>query len=113
MRDIDQAMKMGAGMPMGPFELADLVGIDVLYHVEESIKQMEGSFLSPRPTQIVKKMFYSGRYGKKEWKRLLQLFVDLSVFFVNDGISESEMQILLLHRFRKRYRLNSGDTNQY
>ena len=68
MRDIDQAMKMGASMPMGPFELADLVGIDVLYHVEESIKQMEGSFLLPRPTQIVKKMFYSGRYGKKTGK---------------------------------------------
>ena len=68
MRDIDQSMKMGAGMPMGPFELADLVGIDVLYHVEESIKQMEGSFLSPRPTQIVKKMFYSGRLGKKTGK---------------------------------------------
>jgi len=65
MRDIDLAMKSGAGMPMGPFELADLVGIDVLYHVEESIKQMEGSFVSPRPTQIVKKMFYSGRFGKK------------------------------------------------
>ena len=65
MRDIDLAMKSGAGMPMGPFELADLVGIDVLYHVEESIKRMEGSFLSPRPTQIVKKMYYSGRFGKK------------------------------------------------
>jgi len=65
MRDIDQAMKTGAGMPMGPFELADLVGIDVLYHVEESIKRMEGSFLTPRPTQIVKKMYYSGRYGRK------------------------------------------------
>jgi 3-hydroxybutyryl-CoA dehydrogenase len=68
MRDIDQAMKTGAGMPMGPFELADLVGIDVLYHVEESIKRMEGSFLSPRPTQIVKKMYYSGRLGKKTGK---------------------------------------------
>jgi len=65
LRDIDQAMKTGAGMPMGPFELADLVGIDVLYHVEESIKQMEGSFLAPRPTQIVKKMYYSGRLGRK------------------------------------------------
>jgi len=65
MRDIDQAMKTGAGMPMGPFELADLVGIDVLYHVEESIKRMEGSFLMPRPTQIVKKMYYSGRLGRK------------------------------------------------
>ena len=68
MRDIDQAMKTGAGMPMGPFELADLVGIDVMYHVEESIKRMEGSYLVPRPTQIVKKMYYSGRWGKKTGK---------------------------------------------
>jgi 3-hydroxybutyryl-CoA dehydrogenase len=68
MRDIDVGMKSGAGMPMGPFELADLVGIDVLYHVEESIKRMEGSFLEPRPHQIVKKMFYSGRLGRKTGK---------------------------------------------
>ena len=68
MRDIDQAMKTGAGWPMGPFELADLVGLDVLYHVEESIKKMEGGVVSPRPTQIVKKMFYSGRFGKKTGK---------------------------------------------
>ncbi len=67
-RDIDQAMKTGAGMPMGPFELADLVGLDVMYHVEESIKQMEGSYLMPRPTQIVKKMYYSGRLGRKTGK---------------------------------------------
>ncbi|HYB04522.1 MAG TPA: 3-hydroxyacyl-CoA dehydrogenase family protein [Nitrososphaerales archaeon] len=67
-RDIDQAMKTGAGMPMGPFELADLVGLDVMYHVEESIKHMEGSYLTPRPTQIVKKMYYSGRLGRKTGK---------------------------------------------
>lgn len=68
MRDIDTAMKTGAGMPMGPFELADLVGIDVLYHVEESMRKMEGTFLAPRPSQIVKKMFYSGRLGRKTGK---------------------------------------------
>ena len=67
-RDIDQAMKTGAGHPMGPFELADLVGLDVMYHVEESIKKMEGSYLVPRPTQIVKKMYYSGRLGRKTGK---------------------------------------------
>lgn len=67
-RDIDIAMKAGAGMPMGPFELADLVGIDVLYHVEESMRKMEGSFIQPRPSQIVKKMYYSGRLGRKTGK---------------------------------------------
>jgi 3-hydroxybutyryl-CoA dehydrogenase len=64
MRDIDQAMKAGAGMPMGPFELSDLIGLDVLYHVEENMRKMEGQPV-PRPTQIVKRMYYSGRLGKK------------------------------------------------
>ncbi len=68
MRDIDQAMKSGAGLPMGPFELSDLIGLDVLYHVEENIKKMEGSFLMPRPTQIIKKMYFSGRLGRKTGK---------------------------------------------
>jgi 3-hydroxybutyryl-CoA dehydrogenase len=65
MRDIDQAMKAGAGMPMGPFELSDLIGIDVLYHVDENIKKMEGGLPMPHSTQIIKKMFYSGRLGRK------------------------------------------------
>jgi 3-hydroxybutyryl-CoA dehydrogenase len=64
MRDIDQAMKAGAGLPMGPFELSDLIGLDVLYHVEENMRKMEGQPI-PRPTQIVKKMYFSGRLGKK------------------------------------------------
>ena len=65
MRDIDLGMKAGAGMPMGPFELADLVGIDVLYHVEDSIERMEGGYVPTRPPQIVKKLFYSGKFGRK------------------------------------------------
>lgn len=68
MRDIDQAMKAGAGMPMGPFELSDLIGIDVLYHVDENIRKMEGGLPMPRSTQIIKKMFYSGRFGRKTGK---------------------------------------------
>jgi 3-hydroxybutyryl-CoA dehydrogenase len=68
MRDIDVAMKTGAGLPMGPFELSDLIGIDVLYHVQESIKKMEGGISLPRANQIVKKMYYSGRFGRKNGK---------------------------------------------
>lgn len=31
--DIDTAMKLGAGYPMGPFELSDMVGLDTLHHI--------------------------------------------------------------------------------
>ena len=32
-RDVDLAMKLGAGMPMGPFELADYVGLDTSKYI--------------------------------------------------------------------------------
>ncbi len=32
-QDIDTAMKLGAGYPMGPFELADFVGLDTLQFI--------------------------------------------------------------------------------
>lgn len=38
-RDIDTAMKLGAGYPMGPFELLDYVGLDTAKFI------VEGSFL--------------------------------------------------------------------
>lgn len=36
-RDIDTAMKLGAGHPMGPFELADYVGHDTTYFILKGI----------------------------------------------------------------------------
>lgn len=65
MRDIDLAMKAGAGMPMGPFELSDLVGIDVIYHVENEVRKMTGGNTMREPSQTIRKLYHSGRYGKK------------------------------------------------
>ena len=41
-RDIDLAMKAGAGLPMGPFELADLIGLDVTLEVAETLVRGTG-----------------------------------------------------------------------
>lgn len=64
-KDIDLAMQAGAGMPMGPLALADLVGLDVLLHAGESIRQQQGGVVPQRPVQIVRQLVAAGRLGQK------------------------------------------------
>ncbi len=63
-RDIDLAMKAGAGMPMGPFELADLIGLDVALEVAET---MFREFGDPkyRPSPLLRRYVDAGRLGRK------------------------------------------------
>jgi 3-hydroxybutyryl-CoA dehydrogenase len=62
---IDQAVRMGAGFRMGPFELMDLVGVDTGLDVSRSF--YEQSFGEPRwrPSPITVKMVAAGRRGRK------------------------------------------------
>ncbi|HEV8361097.1 MAG TPA: 3-hydroxyacyl-CoA dehydrogenase family protein [Candidatus Thermoplasmatota archaeon] len=62
-RDIDLAMKAGAGMPMGPFELSDLIGIDVIWHLTNHLK--ESGFETTKPVRVVDQLYHAGRFGKK------------------------------------------------
>lgn len=63
-RDIDQAMKAGAGMPMGPFELADLVGLDVTLDVMETLYR---EFQDPkyRAPPMLRRLVDAGHLGRK------------------------------------------------
>jgi 3-hydroxybutyryl-CoA dehydrogenase len=63
-RDIDQAMKTGAGMPMGPFELADLVGLDVTLDVMETLYR---DFQDPkyRTPPLLRRKVDAGHLGRK------------------------------------------------
>ncbi|MGA8543189.1 MAG: 3-hydroxyacyl-CoA dehydrogenase family protein [Thermoplasmata archaeon] len=63
-RDIDAAMKAGAGMPMGPFELADLVGLDVSLEVAESLYREFGD-PKYRPSVLLRRLVDSGHLGRK------------------------------------------------
>lgn len=66
-RDIDVAMQAGAGFPMGPLALADMVGLDVIGHVQDSI----GPFMASREkatATIVSELVKQGRLGRKNGK---------------------------------------------
>jgi 3-hydroxybutyryl-CoA dehydrogenase len=63
--DIDKAAKLGLNYPMGPFELMDLTGIDIAYHVAEYLhKEMnkELKWVAPR---LMKDMVKANRLGMK------------------------------------------------
>ena len=65
--DIDAAMKLGCGYPMGPFTLLDFVGLDTTYYITNVMfdEFKERRFASP---SLLKRMVMAGWYGKKNGK---------------------------------------------
>ncbi|MDO8212464.1 3-hydroxybutyryl-CoA dehydrogenase [Conexibacter sp. CPCC 206217] len=62
--DIDVAMQLGAGHPMGPLTLADFIGLDVLYAVCNSLyEEFKRDEYAPPP--LMKRMVAAGRLGRK------------------------------------------------
>jgi 3-hydroxybutyryl-CoA dehydrogenase len=61
--DIDKAVKLGLNHPMGPFELVDLVGLDVRLKILEYLHQTLGE--KYRPSALLKQYVREGRLGRK------------------------------------------------
>lgn len=62
--DIDTAMKAGANWPMGPLELADMVGLDIAYDVSMVLFEEFGD-PKYRPPALLKRMVQAGLLGRK------------------------------------------------
>lgn len=104
--DVDIAMKLGAGYPMGPFELADYVGLDTikfiidgewnnkelgslkrwgqrqtLFRLSNSRLECEGS-RKPAvcPDWDAQQIGRRGQIGQKDWRRILQVQVMLALW---------------------------------
>ena len=67
MEDIDQAMTLGLGHPMGPFTLCDFVGIDTVYRISEIMfEEYREARYAPPP--LLKRVVSMGRFGRKTGK---------------------------------------------
>jgi 3-hydroxybutyryl-CoA dehydrogenase len=62
--DIDTAMRLGCGHPMGPLALSDLIGLDTLQAIAEAMFE---EFREPRfaPPPLLKRLVAGGRLGRK------------------------------------------------
>jgi 3-hydroxybutyryl-CoA dehydrogenase len=68
--DIDKTLKLGLNHPMGPLELADLVGLDVCLHVLEYLYETLGE--KYRPNALLQKYVREGRLGRKSGRGVFE-----------------------------------------
>src|SRR2546430_3908722 len=65
--DIDNAVKLGLGYPIGPFELIDYTGVDINYHVAGVFfDEFKEAYMAPPP--LLRRMFLAGQLGTKSGK---------------------------------------------
>lgn len=62
--DIDECVRLGLNHPMGPFQLMDLVGLDITLHEISSIFERTGDS-KYRPSTLLRKMVMAGQLGRK------------------------------------------------
>lgn len=68
--DIDKALRLGLGYPMGPLELADLVGLDTRLRNLQYLHGMLGE--KYRPSPLLHKLVAAGHYGKKSGRGIYE-----------------------------------------
>jgi 3-hydroxybutyryl-CoA dehydrogenase len=63
--DIDAAMRLGCGLPMGPLALMDLIGLDTTYEILDTMYRRGGRDRRHAPAPLLKQMVTAGLLGRK------------------------------------------------
>src|SRR5881398_945999 len=86
--DIDAAMKLGCGLPMGPLALLDLIGLDTAYEILDTMYgQSRDRLHAPQP--ILKQMITAGLLGRKSGRGFYTYDAPDSPNVVADGVVAS------------------------
>ena len=64
--DIDKAMRLGFNHPLGPFQMMDMVGVDVVFHSLEALTKVYGDRF--KPTKTMSQLVENGHLGQKTGK---------------------------------------------
>jgi 3-hydroxybutyryl-CoA dehydrogenase len=84
--DIDAAMKLGCGLPMGPLALLDLIGLDTAYEILDTMyKQSRDRLHAPQP--VFKQMMTAGLLGRKSGRGFYTYDAEGSPNVVTDALS--------------------------
>jgi len=87
--DIDDAMRLGCGYPMGPLALVDLIGLDTSYEILDTMyKQGRDRLHAPSP--ILKQMVTAGLRGRKSGRGFYTYEAPNSPVVVSDALTPSE-----------------------
>jgi 3-hydroxybutyryl-CoA dehydrogenase len=103
--DIDNAMKLGCGYPMGPFTLGDFVGLDTTYYIAEIMfnEFREKRFAAP---PLLKRMVLAGLYGRKSGRGFYDYTKGFKESDTNDTCLVSALARSLIVRIRKMTEAN-------
>ena len=63
--DMDAAMRLGCGLPMGPLALMDLIGLDTAYEILDTMYRRGGRDRRHAPAPLIKQMVTAGLLGRK------------------------------------------------
>jgi 3-hydroxybutyryl-CoA dehydrogenase len=87
--DIDAAMKLGCGLPMGPLALLDLIGLDTAYEILDTMyKQGRDRLHAPNP--VLKQMVTAGLRGRKSGRGFYTYEAPNSPVVVPDPLTPAE-----------------------
>jgi 3-hydroxybutyryl-CoA dehydrogenase len=90
--DIDAAMKLGCGLPMGPLALMDLIGLDTAYEILDTMYRRGGRDRRHAPVPLIKQMVTAGLLGRKSGRGFYTYDAPGSPKVVADELTPAEAE---------------------